>query len=173
MAIAIAIVAILVVAAISVVLLAGRARSTTGTLSRETRSRDSVPAAASTSTEIEAAARPQAAGGGGLLRRGRGTVVEYEPVDEEEIGVTRRQFLNRGLLTAVGFGVAAFAPALLAFLWPPKGQIGFGGVFNVGNVDDIKEYFATNKAPWYAPAARTYVQPYPQDKQALAKAKVV
>ena len=173
MAVAIAIIAILVVAGASVVLLAGRARSaSTGSLARETRSRDVAPAATSASTDIEAAARTRPSGGG-LLRRNRGAVVEYEPVDEEQIGVTRRQFLNRGLLTAVGFGVAAFAPALLAFLWPPKGQIGFGGVFNVGSEDDIKEYFATNKAPWYAPAARTYVQPYPDDKSALAKAKAV
>ncbi|MFM8237901.1 MAG: ubiquinol-cytochrome c reductase iron-sulfur subunit [Actinomycetota bacterium] len=173
MPIAIAILAILVVAGASVVLLAGRSRSTTGALSRETRSRDLTPsAAASTSAEIESAARTRPTGGG-LLRRGRGTVVEYEPVDEEELGVSRRQFLNRGLLTAVGFATAALAPALLAFLWPPKGQVGFGGVFDVGNEDEIKEYLTTTKAPWYAPAARTYVQPFPDDKSALAKAKVV
>ena len=63
--------------------------------------------------------------------------------------------------------------SLLAFLWPPKGQVGFGGVFDVGKEDEIKKYFATSKAPWYAPAARTYVQPYPDDKAALDKAQAV
>ena len=64
-------------------------------------------------------------------RRG-GEVVEYEPVDEEELGVTRRQFLNRGILIAVGFGLAGFGAAMLAFLWPLPAQTGFGGKVNVG-----------------------------------------
>src|SRR5436853_362345 len=108
-------------------------RSTTGSLSRETRARDQGDEpAVSTSTELEATGRTRAEetreslAGGGLVRRRGGEVVEYEPVDEEELGVTRRQFLNRGLLTAVGFGLAGFAPAMLAFLWP-TGSSGFGG----------------------------------------------
>jgi cytochrome b6-f complex iron-sulfur subunit len=174
---------ILLVAGISVVLLANRARSSTGTLSRETRKRDQAAAPAdadelSTSTELEAAGRERADEtratlGGVPARRGRGAVVEYEPVDEEELAVTRRQFLNRGILTAVGFSIAAFAPAMLAFLWPPRGQTGFGGTFSVGNLDEIKAYIATNRAPYYAPAARTYIQPYPDNPDALDKAKAV
>jgi cytochrome b6-f complex iron-sulfur subunit len=177
------IVAVLVIAAgVTIWLTAGRSRgASTGSLSRETRRRDDTTTTSepelSTSTELEATGRERAdetrASSGTVARRRRGEVVEYEPVDEEEIGVSRRQFLNRGLLTAVGFGVAGFGAAALGFLWPPKGQPGFGGSFVLGKETDIKAYIAANRAPFYAPQARTYVQPYPQSPEDLAKAKKV
>jgi cytochrome b6-f complex iron-sulfur subunit len=180
--VAIVIILVLVGAATLVLLLANRARSSTGGLSRETRRRDQDTAGdagpVSTSTEIEAAGRERADEtrstlGGGLVRRRRGEVVEYEPVDEEELGVTRRQFFNRGLLIAVGFGLAGFAPAMLAFLWP-FASTGFGGVFTIGNVDDIKAKIASGNQPFYAPQARAYMSPYPNNnKGALAAAKKV
>ena len=184
MGVAIAIALILFVAGVTIVLLASRARSSTGALSRETRRRDQgAPAPEDalepvTSTALEAAGRERSDEtrqrlGGLPVRRRRGEVVEYEPIDEEELGVTRRQFLNRGLLMTVGFGLAAFAPAMLAFLWPPAGQTGFGGVFDIGKLSEIKAYITANKAPFYAPAARTYMQPYPQNPQTLANAKKV
>ena len=37
--------------------------------------------------------------------------VRYEPVDEEELGVTRRQFFNRGILTGLALGVGGFGAA--------------------------------------------------------------
>ena len=184
MAVAIVIILILVVAAISIVLLASRARPSTGSLSRETRQRDRagesseegelVPVSTSTSTEIEAAGRERADEtrstlGGGLTRRHKGEVVEYEPVDEEELGVTRRQFLNRGLLTAVGFSIAAFAPAMLAFLWPFRAT-GFGGVVKVDkSIPDIKAYITANRQPYYVPLARTYIELYPPSSLPAAK----
>ena len=64
-------------------------------------------------------------------KRGRGDVTRWEPVDEEELGVTRRQFLNRGLLTTVGFSITGFGAACLGFLWP-TGSSGFGGKINAG-----------------------------------------
>ena len=127
MAVVIPIVVILIVAAITVVVLANRARSSTGSLSRETRKRDAgAPAPAgepapSTSTELEAAGRErsdetqQTLGGGAVARRGRGAVVEYEPVDEEELGITRRQFFNRGILTGMLLAVSGFGAAALVF----------------------------------------------------------
>ena len=57
--------------------------------------------------------------------------VRYEPVDEEELGVTRRQFFNRGILTGLALGVGGFGAAALAFLWP-TGSSGFGGKITVG-----------------------------------------
>lgn len=183
MYVAIVIIVILIVAAVSIVVLAGRARSTTGSLSRETRRRDKaseVPPepTLSTSTELEAAGRERsdetrASFGGGLVRRRGGAVVEYEPVDEEELGVTRRQFLNRGLLAAVGFGLTGFGAAALAFLWPLQNVGGFGGVITVGKLSDILSYIQTNKQPFYAPQARTYVVQYPQNPADLARAKKV
>jgi cytochrome b6-f complex iron-sulfur subunit len=185
--VAFVIVLILLATATSVVLLANRARSgSTGAVSRETRRRDKTavtvgaPAASelSASTEIEAAGRERADEtratlGGGLARRRRGEVVEYEPVDEEELGVNRRQFLNRALLLSVGFGLAGFAPAMLAFLWPFRAT-GFGGVFTIGNVDDIKAKIDALPGNFYAPQARTYMVRYPNtNKAALDKAKKI
>jgi cytochrome b6-f complex iron-sulfur subunit len=105
-----------------------------------------------------------------VARRRRGEVVEYEPVDEEVIGVTRRQFLNRGVLTAVGFGLAGFAPAMLAFLWPLQGQGGFGDPVGIGSLDDIFAYIDANRKPFYAPEARTYVVRFPNENTAALDA---
>ena len=180
MAVAIVIIGILVFVGITVMLLANRARSSTGDLSRETVRRDRESSTAdeaapvSSSTELEATGRErsdetQAQTGGVLTRRRRGEVVEYEPVDEEELGVTRRQFLNRGILITVGFGLAAFAPAMLAFLWPFRAT-GFGGKVKVDkSVPEVKAYVATNRKPYYVPLARTYLEVYPPQSLDAAK----
>jgi cytochrome b6-f complex iron-sulfur subunit len=42
----------------------------------------------------------------------------------EHIGVTRRQFFNRSIVTLMGLGLSGFGAAVLAFLWPQSG--GFG-----------------------------------------------
>jgi cytochrome b6-f complex iron-sulfur subunit len=181
--IAIAIVAILVAAAISLVLLASRGGgSVTGALSRETLRRDQgahgAEATTSTSTEIEATGRERADDtraslGGGLVRRRRGEVVEYEPVDEEAIGVSRRQFFNRALLGLVAFaGIGSFGPAMLGFLWPLRGQKGFGNKVKVDkSITEIKAFIAANKKPYYVPEARAYIVLYPADT--LKKAQKV
>jgi len=59
---------------------------------------------------------------------------------------------------------------MLAFLWP-FGSTGFGGVFAIGTVDDIKAFIAAQAKPFYAPQARTYMEIYPQAD--LPKAKQV
>jgi len=185
--VAILIVLILLLALVSVVMLASRARaSSTGGLSRETRKRDSagvppppVEGDVTSSTELEAAGRERSdetrtSAFGGLVRRRGGEVVEYEPVDEEEIGVSRRQFLNRAIGTAVGFGLAGFGAAMLAFLWPLQGLGGFGGTVNIGKLDDILAAIDSQQKPFYAAQARTYVVRYPKDDPAaLAAAKKV
>jgi cytochrome b6-f complex iron-sulfur subunit len=182
----IVIIVILVVAALSVVMLASRARaSSTGSLSRETRQRDDASESAatepdaSTSTELEAAGRERSdetrasSFGSMLARRRGGDVVEYEPVDEEEIGVSRRQFLNRGLLTAIGFGLSGFGAAMLGFLWPLQGLGGFGGTVNIGKLADILAAIDSQSKPYYAAQARTYVVRYPKDPAILDAAKKV
>jgi cytochrome b6-f complex iron-sulfur subunit len=184
--VAIVIILILLAAAVSVVVITGRARAaSTGSLSRETRKRDdsSEPAppveGATTSTEIEAAGRERSdqtrtSSFGGLIRRRGGEVVEYEPVDEEEIGVSRRQFLNRGILIAVGFSLSGFGAAMLGFLWPLQGLGGFGGTVNIGKLADILSAIDTQAKPFYAAQARTYVVRYPKDNpSALAAAKKI
>jgi cytochrome b6-f complex iron-sulfur subunit len=179
----IVIIVILLVAAVSVVMLAGRARAaSTGALSRETRQRDSSESApaASSSTDLEATGRERSdetrssAFGGALARRRGGAVVEYEPVDEEEIGVSRRQFLNRGILIAVGFSLSGFGAAMLGFLWPLQGLGGFGGTVNIGKLADILSAIDTQAKPFYAAQARTYVVRYPKDNPtALDAAKKI
>jgi len=177
--IAIVIVVIVVVAAASLLLLANRERLATGTLSRETRKRDrqaasGEPAAAGTELELSEEARARAdeaaAQAGAPAVRTRGEITAWEPVDEEEIGVTRRQFLNRGILVAMLAALGTFGASLLAFLWPSSTG-GFGGSIGAGKLSDILSYIQTNAQPFYVPEARTYIQPYP--KADLPKAKKV
>jgi cytochrome b6-f complex iron-sulfur subunit len=180
--VAILIVAIILLALATVFLLANRHRSATGSLSRETVRRDQggpAPVAeelASTELEVSAEARARAeearakATGGVPATRPGGKVTVWEPVDEEELGVTRRQFLNRGILVTVLAGLGTFGASLLAFLWPSSAG-GFGSTIAAGKLADILTFMSTNKQPFYVPEARTYIQPYPKD--ALPEAKKV
>jgi cytochrome b6-f complex iron-sulfur subunit len=170
--IAIAIVVILLVAAATIFLTASLRRATTGSLSRETRARDQSQTAAeegavSASTEVEATGRArseetQAGLGGEVAKRDSSEVVQWEPVDEEEIGVSRRQFLNRAVLGVSGFSAGVLGIGILGFLWP-TGSSGFGGKVNAGSLDDIFTYIDENRKPFYVPLAKTYVQRYPVD----------
>lgn len=168
MAIAIVIVVILALAALALFATVNRRRATTGTLSRETRARDASTraAAAEPGTDIEAAGRERAEdtrahlAGDVPATRGETAVVEWEPVDEEELGVTRRQFLNRGILTVAGFSAGALGIGVLGFLWP-TGSGGFGGKVGAGSLDDILAEIADKKEPKYVPEAKTYLQAYP------------
>ena len=156
-----------------------------GVLSRETRRRDRSGAALEplqaevpqplTGREVERQAALERSG------RATGTAVVVAPstapvlapppapIDEEALGVTRRQFFNRGILTATALGVGGFGAAALAFLWP-SGAGGFGGKVNIGSLDDINKAIAA-KQPYYNAAAKVYIQPYP--KADIPKAKKV
>src|SRR4051794_5584027 len=114
MGVAIVIIVVLIAAA-ATLLVTTRRRASVGGLSRETLKSDAgspdAPAAAasSSSTELELQGRERADDtrartGRDVAERPAGTVPRWEPVDEEELGVTRRQFMNRGILAAVGFG---------------------------------------------------------------------
>jgi cytochrome b6-f complex iron-sulfur subunit len=178
-AVAIPIIVILVIAvATTIVLAANPQRGTTGLLSRETRQRDAGPDAVpdaelSTSTELETTGRQRADDTRAAYEnvpttRGRGDVTRWEPVDEEELGVARRQFLNRGLGIVVGFSLAGFGAACLGFLWP-TGSSGFGGKISAGKTSDIIAYLTAHAAPFYIPEARAYVQQYPATDLPAAK----
>jgi cytochrome b6-f complex iron-sulfur subunit len=178
-AVAIPIIIILVLAVgTTIVLAANRQRANTGLLSRETKQRDSsddavADAELSTSTELETTGRERADDTRATYenvpakRRG-GDVTVWEPVDEEELGVSRRQFLNRGLVGVVGFSVAGFGAACLGFLWP-TGSSGFGGKIAGGKTSDIITYVTSHAAPFYIPEARAYVQQYPPEDLPAAK----
>jgi cytochrome b6-f complex iron-sulfur subunit len=173
-----AIVGLLALAAVAI-LAEGRRRATgTGRLSRETRRRDrsepppDVAPPVSESTELaelddEARERAEAARQA-LEPLGERAPVEYVPVEEEELGITRRQFFNRGILTGLGIFAAGMGAAMLGFLWPSSAG-GFGAKIAVGTEDDAKEQF-DKKLPFYNAGARTYIQPYPKDDVAKARA---
>ena len=173
------IVAIVVVlgGALVFLLATGRRRATTGRLSRETRQRDTqAPAATSTELETtdasaEARARAdeaRAATGAVPATRASSGVARYEPIDPEELGVTRRQFFNRGVLTGMLLAVSGFGAAALAFLWPSTAG-GFGGKVNVGSIADV-EASIEKKEPFYNAAAKVYIQPYPEEDLKRARA---
>jgi cytochrome b6-f complex iron-sulfur subunit len=186
--IAIAIVAVVALAVIGLVVTA-RSRATTGRLSRETRKRDeaaagsmvsdaATPADETTVAEDTAEGRARADEARKAIESGTaqvpepraaGTAAVYEPIDLDELGVTRRQFFNRSILAGSGLGLGAFGVAALAFLWPSAGG-GFGGKIVVGSEADAKDAF-DNKIPFYNAAAKTYIVAYP--KEDLPKAKKV
>jgi cytochrome b6-f complex iron-sulfur subunit len=150
----------------------------TGVLSRETRKRDRsgeaietvAPAEAPpvTGRAVERAAVLERTGGGTLVVRPRSAPpAPVGPVDLETYGTTRRQFLNRGVTGLMVFSISAFGVACIGFLWPSL-SAGFGSKISAGKLDDIVQTLQTTKAPFYVPAGRFYLQPYP--KEALDKA---
>lgn len=174
------ILAIFLLAVVVLLATVARGRAAQGRLSRETRARDAA-AQTSTSTDIEAVASAEgrarsaaaqgAAAAGVPAVRGETGVSEWQPVDEEELGVSRRQFLNRANIAMIGLGsLPIFGVSLLAFLYPPSAGSGFGNKVNVGKLSEILAFINANKAPFYAASARTYVQLYPNDAATLKAA---
>jgi len=92
------------------------------------------------------------------------------PLDPEALGVTRRQFLNRSIVSVFALGLGAFGAAMLAQLWPSLSG-GFGAKVKAGALDDILGKIRDKKEPFYVAAGRFYINPYP--KEALPKAKAV
>ena len=174
-------VVVLVIAAALAVFSAARRRDTqaaTGTLSRETLSRDAKRRKAEQSDaaapglkgrEIERAAV--------IARTGQAVVpasstapTVWVPPDPETYGVTRRQFLNRSIVGLMGFAVTAFAAAsFTAFLWP-SGKGGFGSKIRLGKLSEIKAEIEKNDNFLYKPEGRMWLVEYPA--AALPKAEV-
>ena len=176
---AVLIVAILVLFVLAAVMIVatGRRRSSTGTLSRETRKRDASATSGDAPTEAAAGetddqdARDRAdetrralgSGSSAPATRTGGEVATPVEVDEEAVGIGRRQFFNRGILVMMALVGGAFGASLIAFLWPSAAG-GFGGKVQVDtSKSDIEELFSEKKEPYYVPEARTYLQPYPKD----------
>jgi cytochrome b6-f complex iron-sulfur subunit len=173
-AVAIVIIGVLVLAGL-IVLVTTQRGGRTGVLSRETRARDAgTPASAGAVPVDDEAARAraqetkaQAAGVPAVPEPA--AVTRWEPVDEEEIGVTRRQFFNRGLLASILLGTGTFGAGCLAFIWPTASG-GFGGVVKTGRkITDVLADFSATKQPSYFAEARAYVVPYPKEDVQAAK----
>lgn len=177
----IGIAAVLGLALVAMVVITKRSSAGVGRLSRETLSRDtSADAVAAAGTALEATetvdARARAGEArtkaGELVARDSGSLTEWQPLDPEELSMSRRMFFNRAILT-VGLGGAlpVFGTALLAFLWP-SGVGGFGSKVNTSLAEAQKSWLE-KKEPYYVPEARTYLQPFPNDTTTLKAASKV
>ena len=139
-----------------------------GSLSRETRRRDRsdvtpdaiAEASARTGREVEKAANLEWRGGGELVPVEDAPTPAPVYLDEHALGVTRRQFLNRGVVGAFGLALSGFGASTIAFLWP-SGTGGFGSKVNAGSLDDIKAGIADGNGFLYFAEARTWFTEYP------------
>ena len=149
-----------------------------GHLSRETRKRDAgTMVAAPVSDEARELEQSVA------LARLSTEVAVPEPTipevwtspDPEEIGVTRRQFLNRASVTLMVMGLSTFGAANIAFLWPrPTG--GFGSKVKIGTISSVNGVIASSSPAVsfsYFSEAQTYLQPYPMDTATQQAAEAV
>jgi len=147
-----------------------------GALSRETIKRDKgappIVAAepALTGREVEhSVALERREPSTALDKASSGAVAPWTPPDPEVLGVSRRQFLNRGIVTVMTFSLTAFGLSLIGFLWPSSSG-GFGSKIRV-NKADIVAGLATGKGFYYVPEGRMWITAYPAS--ALEKAHKV
>lgn len=112
----------------------------------------------SSGREVEALARAERSGA--LEKAGPSTPVAYVPPDPETLGVARRQFLNRGIITMFAFGLSGFGAACIGFLWP-QGSSGFGSKINVGRVTDIEAAIIAGSGFFYVPQGRMWITEFP------------
>lgn len=145
-----------------------------GHLSRETISRDRGRVTITTSSsesgrDVERLAEDQ--------RRRSVEVVESKAVDVEwaepdadQVGLSRRQFLNRSVVGVMGLNLSGFGLAVLSFLWPPF-ITGFGAKINVGKVSDIVNAIRDAGGFLYRPDGRMWLTEYPAG--AIEKARTV
>lgn len=123
-----------------------------GTLSGETKARDRQGRA----NEADLAAK--------------GEVITWTPPTAKQIGVSRRQFLNRGIWTLAGLGAAGFGAGLVSFLWP-RISGGFGSKISLGKVSDLKAKVQQANGFYYVPEGKLFVTDFPLE--ALPKARKV
>src|SRR5206468_7954443 len=95
-----------------------------------------------------------------VVKATAGEVAPWVSPDPETLGVSRRQFLNRGIVTLMSFSLATFGLSLIGFLWPTNAG-GFGGKVRVGKISDIQSTIDTGKGFGYFPEARMWVTNYP------------
>ena len=168
-------VVVLVVLAAAVLFGAARRRDRSATgLSREARTRDR--------QNPVLAAEPISPTGREVERAERETrtstdleIVESAPPapfvapDPMAIGVSRRQFFNRGIVGMMGLSIAGFGGASLAFLWP-QGVSGFGSKIKVGNLTEVLAGIKANNGFLYKPEGRMWLTAYPNGAVEKARA---
>jgi len=173
----VAIAVIVVVLLVAVLFLTNVRRKDTrrgqGVLSRETKSADRGPSGpeALSGRAYEQAATAAPVPSKDLVPVGGAPVpAPYVPPDPEQLGVTRRQFLNRGQIVLMGVGISGFGAAAIAFLWPKLGG-GFGSTISVDKVENVQAAIRANDNFFYLAQGRAWLTEYPAD--ALPKAEKV
>lgn len=129
--------------------------------------RDTTRAVGTLSAETESRDRD---GRKAELERRRTDVEVWEAPTPEQVGATRRQFLNRGIWAMGGLGAAGFGAGLISFLWP-RASGGFGSSITLGAISDLKQKVADANGFYYVPEGKLYVVDYPVS--ALPKARQV
>ena len=168
-------VVVLVVLAAAVLFGAARRRDRSATgLSREARIRDRRnPALATeptspTGREVERAER-EARTSTDLEIVESAPPAPFVAPDQMAIGVSRRQFFNRGIVGMMGLSIAGFGGASLAFLWP-QGVSGFGSKIKVGNLTEVLSDIKANNGFLYKPEGRMWLTAYPNGAVEKARA---
>lgn len=95
--------------------------------------------------------------------------VAWHPPSAEELGVSRRQFLNRGIFASMVLSIAGFGSATLAYLWPTTTG-GFGSKVKLGSLTDVNQQITAGSGFAYYPEGRMWVVPYPASALPLARA---
>ncbi len=164
-----------------IVVIASARRRDTGTaigaLARETRRRDRGTVLPSDAEETVVSGREVEQSVALEQRRASTAVatidakppVAWVPPDPDTLGVTRRQFFNRGIVTFMLVGLSGFGASLLAFLWPQLGG-GFGSVINLGGTADIDAKIDEGGGFAYYPEGRMWVTHYPSSALGAARA---
>ncbi len=98
------------------------------------------------------------------------TADNWVPPTAAELGISRRQFLNRGILSLIGVSLAGFGTGLVSYLWPSSTG-GFGSKISLGKISDLKQAIQKADGFYYVPEGKLYVTNYPAS--ALAKARGV
>jgi len=170
-------IAILVLVALAALLVVSALRrrdsDTAGELSRETRKRDRrsrKPAPleeGASGRDVEKASQLARKGGELVPVTEPAPPVAYVPPDDDELGVYRRQFLNRSIIGGMILGLSAFGAGVLAFLWPSSSG-GFGSKITVGKLSDIQSAITAGDGFAYYPEGRMWITAYPPN--ALPKA---
>jgi cytochrome b6-f complex iron-sulfur subunit len=87
---------------------------------------------------------------------------QREPVSIDDLGETRRMFLNRAALGLFGFGfLGSLGIAMLAFLWP-KLKGGFGSKINAGPLAALRSQVVPGDGsikPLFFPEAQAWLVP--------------
>ena len=175
----IVIIALVVLAALTVAAtLRGRdADSATGRLERETLSRDRGTVTITetdvdlpTGKEIERSAVVARREGSAVVKAQPSEITEWVAPDVEQVGASRRAFLNRSIIGSFALGLGGFGGGVLAFLWPPF-ITGFGATISVGKVSDIIQSIRDAGGFLYRPDGRMWITEYPAG--AIEKARGV